>query len=159
MIEIIQYFLLQNSTILHIYTNIFGTLGCTVFIQDTFLFIHAHMYTCMHMHTPIDLHARTHVKKSHSDCSQSLIKNHPNRLLCCLLLLHHVFVCFVYYFMQFKTPRYLSLHSNSPFPLSRKSAVICRWSPSNYRNKPYIAEKRMLSAVRSNFNYVDGANG
>ncbi len=79
------------------------------------------------MHTP-------HVKKSHSDCSQSLIKNHPNRLLCCLLLLHHVFVCFVYYFMQCTTLRSLSLHSNSPFPLSRKSAVICRRSARNYRN-------------------------
>ncbi len=51
MMEIIQHFLLQNSTILHIYTSIFGTLGCTVFIQETFLFINAHIYTCMHMHT------------------------------------------------------------------------------------------------------------
>ncbi len=134
------------------------TLGCTVFIQETFLFIHAHIYTCMHMHTPIHLHAliiamhTLHVKKSHSDCSQSLIKNHPNRLLCCSLLLHHVFVCFVY-FMQFKTHS-PSLHSNSPFPLSRKSAVICRQSTRNYRNKPYISKRRMLSAVRSNLNYL-----
>ncbi len=99
-----------------------------------------------------------HVKKSHSDCSQSLIKNHPNRVLCRLLLLHHVFVRFVYYFMQSKTQRSLFFHSNSPFPLSRKSAVICWQSARNYRNKPYIAEKRMLSAIRSNLNYFDGAN-
>ncbi len=145
MIEIIQHFLLQNSTILHIKTSVVGTLGCTVFIQEIFLFIHEQIYTCMNRHTPIHftLHTRTHyyiamhtlhVKKSHSDCSQSLIKNHPNRLLCCLLLLYHVFVHFVYYFMQFRT---------------RKSAVICRRSAINYRNKPYIAKKCMLSAVRT----------
>ncbi len=95
-----------------------------------------------------------HVKKSHSDCSQSLIKIHPNRLLCCLLLLHHVFVRFVYYFMQSKTPRSISLHSNSPFPVSRKSAVICRRSARHYHNKPYIAKKRILSAVRSYLNLL-----
>ncbi len=98
-----------------------------LFCSYTHTFTHA--CTCIHpyiythrliivMHTP-------HVKKSHSACSQSLIKNHPNRLLCCLLLLHNVFVSFVYYFMQSKTPRSLSLHSNSPFPLSWKSAVVC----------------------------------
>ncbi len=44
----------------YIYKQVFlGHLGCTVFIQETFLFIHAHIYTCMHMHTPINLHART----------------------------------------------------------------------------------------------------
>ncbi len=123
------------------------------------MFKHTHIYTCIHpfiythgliivMHTP-------HVKNSHSDFSQSLIKNHPNRLLCGLLLLHHVFVCFVYYFMQCTSLRSLSLHSNSPFPHSRKSAVICRRSARNYRNKPYIVEKRKLSSVRSNFNYFD----
>ncbi len=113
------------------------------------MFIHEHIYTCINMHTPIHftLHTRTHyyiamhtlhVKKSHSDCSQSLIKNHPNRLLCCLLLLYHVFVHFVYYFMQFRT---------------RKSAVICRRSARNYRNKPYIAKKRyccLLSGKHNN---------
>ncbi len=82
MLEIIQHFLLQNyKTILHIYiyTSIFGTLGVTVFIQDTFLFMHPFIYTHTRTHY-IDAH-----EKSHSDCSQSLIKNHPNRLLCCLL--------------------------------------------------------------------------
>ncbi len=39
MIEIIQHFILQNSTILHIYK----------YFWDTGL----HIYTCMHMHTPI----------------------------------------------------------------------------------------------------------
>ncbi len=132
-------------------------LGCTVFIQETFLFIHAHIYTCIHpyiyTHGLIVMHT-LHVKKSHSDWSQNLIKNHPNRLLCCLLLLHHVFDHFVYYCMQFKTLRYLSLHSNSPFLLSRKSAVDCRRSARNYRNKPYIAEKCMWSAVRSKLNFL-----
>ncbi len=139
----------------YIYKQVFlGHLGCTVFIQDSFLFIHAHIYTCMHMHTPTHLHARMmhtlHVKKSHS----ASLENHPNRLLCGLLLLHHVFVRFVYYFMQSKTPRSLSLHSNSPFPLSWKSSVICWQSVRNYSKKPYIGKKCMLSAVRSNQNYM-----
>ncbi len=79
-----------------------------------------HACTCMfpyiYMHGLIIAMHTLHVKKSHSACSQSLIKNNPNRLLCCLLLLHHFFVHFVYYFMQSKTLRSLSLHSNSPFP-------------------------------------------
>ncbi len=110
--------------------------------------IHPYIYThglIITMHT-------LHVKKSHSDCSQSLIKYHPNRLLCCLLL-HRVFVCFVFLFYAIQNS-YLSLHSNSPFPLSRKSAVICRRSARNYRNKPYIAKKRMLSTVKSYLNYL-----
>ncbi len=107
-----------------------------LFCSFTHTFTHAYIYThglIIAMHT-------VHVKKSHSDCSQCLIKNHPNWLLCCLLLIHHVFVSFVFYFMQFKTPRPLYLHSNSPFPLSQKSAVICRRSKRNCRNKPYIAK-------------------
>ncbi len=59
---------------------------------------------------------------------------------------------------QSKTLRSLSLHSNSPFPLSRKSAVICRRSAINYRNKPYC-RKAHVSAIRSKFNSFDGANG
>ncbi len=118
----------------------------------THLHMHAHAYTYSFTRRLIIAMHTLHVKKSHSDCSQSLIKNHPNRLLSCSLLLHHVFVRFVF-FMQFKT-RSTSLHSNSPFPLSRKSAVICRQSTRNYRNKPYISKRRMLSAVRSNLNYL-----
>ncbi len=90
-----SYFKIQ---LYYIYTCIFGTLGCTVFIQETFLFIQSHIYTpglinAMHI---------LHVKKSHSDCFQSLIKIHPNRLLCCLLL--------VSVRMQFKTLLSISLH-------------------------------------------------
>ncbi len=55
----------------YIYKQVFlGHLGCTVFIQDSFLFIHAHIYTCMHMHTPIHLHARTHYSDAHTTCEK-----------------------------------------------------------------------------------------
>ncbi len=140
MIKIIQHFKIQ---LYYIYKQVFlGHWVAQCSFRRLLLFIHAHIYTCIHLHarTIIIAMHKLHVKKSHSDCSQSLIKNHPNRLLCCLLLVHHVFVRFVFYFMLFKTPRPLSLHSNSPFPLSQKSAVICRRSKINYRSKSYIAK-------------------
>ncbi len=114
----------------------------------------------MHMHTPIHLHAQTHYSDAHTTCekvSLSLLpKSHQKSSQSTLVQFtpSSFFFCFVYYFMQFKTLRSLSLRSNSPVPLSRKSAVICRRSVINYRNKPYIAKKRMLSAVRSNLNYL-----
>ncbi len=132
MIEIIQHILLKKINYIT-YTQAF--LGHWVaqfsfrrlFCSYTHTFTHA--CTCIHpfiyTHGLVIAMHTLHVKKSHSDCSQSLIKNHPNRLLCCFLLFHHVFVRFVYYFMQSKTQGSLFLHSNSPFPLSRKSAVIC----------------------------------
>jgi len=101
MIEIIQHFF-KIKTLYYIQFEIYKYFWDTVFIQDTFLFMHRFIYT----HKLIIV---MHMKKSHSDCSQSLIKNHPNRILWCLLLLHHVFIRFVYYFMHFKTPRSLSL--------------------------------------------------
>ncbi len=133
MLEIIQHFLLQNyKTILHIYiyiyiyiyTSIFGTLGVTVFIRTLFC-------SCTHSFT----HTRTHYidahEKSHSDCSQSLIRSF--RLL----------------FYAFRNSALPISHSNSPFPISRKSAVICRWSARNYRNKPYIAESAQCLLSRA----------
>ncbi len=139
MLEIIQHFLLQNyKTILHIYIYIyihkyFWDTGCHSFHSGHF-FVHA----------PIHLHTHGLIISMHM---KSLTQTAPKVSS----------VRFVYYFMHFETPHYLSL-SNSPFPISRKSAVICRWSARNYRNKPYIAEKRTMSAVKSNLNYVDGAN-
>ncbi len=53
------------------------TLGCTVFIQETFLFTHAHIYTCMHMHTPIHLHAQTHYSDAHTTCEKVSLRLLP----------------------------------------------------------------------------------
>ncbi len=127
---------------------------------------HSGDFFCSYTHTFTHAHARTHYSNAHTTCEKVslrlLPKSHQKSSQSTLVLFTPPSPCFfllVYYFMQFKIPRSLSLQSNSPFPLSWKSAVICQWNAINYRNKPYIAEKRMLSAVRSNFNCFDGANG
>ncbi len=87
--------LLTNSTILHIYTSIFGTLGCTVFIQEAFF---VHTRTHLHMHTPIHLHAQTHYSDAHTTCEKVslrlLPKSHQKSSQSTLVLLTPPWPCF-----------------------------------------------------------------
>ncbi len=91
--------------------------------------IHAHMYSyihpCIYMHGLIIAMHTLHVKKPHSDCSESLIKNHPNRLLCCLLLLHHVFAHFVFYYLFIIPPHLLPVLVY----LQQRCSQWSRWAP------------------------------
>ncbi len=110
------------------YTSIFGPLGCTFFIQETFLFIHTQMYTCIYTHGLIIAMHTLHMKVSLRLLPKSHKKIIPIDSCAVFSSFYHVFVHFVYYFMQSKIPHFLFLYLNSLFPLSRKSAAICRQS-------------------------------
>ncbi len=73
MIEIIQHFLLQNSTILHIYKYLLDT-GLHSFHSGYFS---VQSRTHLHMHTPIHLHARTHYSDAHTTCEKVSLRLLP----------------------------------------------------------------------------------
>ncbi len=92
--------------------------------------------------------ARTHYSDAHEKVSLRLLpKSHQktSQLTCAVysFFTMFLFVSFIILCIS-KLRTYLSLYSNSPFPLSRKSAVICRRRGRNYRNNTYIAEKHMV---------------
>ncbi len=129
MIEIIQPFLLQNSTILHIHKYFWDT-GLHSFIQETFLFIHAHIYTCMHMHTPIHLHARTHYSDAHTTCEKVslrlLPKSHQKSSQSTLVLFTPPSPCFCSFRLLFYAIQNSALPI-SPFKFSLPALPeICR---------------------------------
>ncbi len=121
------------KTILHIYIyiyniyihSIFGTMGCHSFIRTLFC-------SCTHsLHTHGSLYR----------CTWKVSLRLPPKVSS---------VRFVYILCISKLrTTYLSFKFS--LPISRKSAVICRWSARNYRNKPYIAEKRTMSACQEQF--------
>ncbi len=151
MIEIIQHFLLQNSTILHIYKYFWDTRLHSFYSGDFCSYTHTftHAYTHTYMHGLIIAMHTLHVKKSHSACSQVSSKIIP--IDSCAVYSSFTMFLFVS-FIILCNPK---LHA----PYLSIQILPSRSECQNYRNKPYIAEKRMLSAVRSNLNYFGGANG
>ncbi len=120
----------------------------SVFIQDTFLFMPSFIYT----HRLIIAITQTAPK-----VSSKIIPIDSCAVYSCTMFL---FVSFIILFIAKLRTTYLSvqiLHSRSPG--NQDIYVICLWRVRNYHNNPYITDKRMLSAVRSNSNYLYGANG
>ncbi len=151
MIEIIQHFLLQNSTILHIYKYFWST-GLHSFHSGdlcsyTHTFTHAYTHTYTHgliiaMHT---LHVNKSLTQPVPKVSSKIIPIDSCAVYSSFTMF--LFVSFIIVCNPKLRAPYLSIQI-----LPSRSAVICRRSAK-------ITEKRMLSAVRSNLNYYGGANG